>query len=231
MVVWFNDPMELFKASKVLKFWPTSGQDPDERINATSRFIVYATVVLYALRRDIRLFILAAMVLSVLYLFYKRDIISGSDKEQPAYSGDRNYVPDCQKPTLDNPMANVLLSDYEDFPDRPPACYYPSVASEVKSLFDDKIPFDEGRSRSPLPKYQRRAAARQFISAPVSTIPSAQTDFAEWCYGKKFRPLCRDDPSKCNPDIRGVQLEAFAGLDPNGDKRSGMTRGTPRPSS
>ena len=30
----------------------------------------------------------------------------------------------------------------------------------------------------------------------------------------------------CNPDARGVQLEAFAGLDPNGDKRSGMHRGS-----
>jgi len=226
MVVWFRDPMELIRASKVLKFWPTSNQEPDERINATSRFIIYASVILYLLRRDIRLFILAAMVLSVLYLFYKRDIISGADKEHPAYSGDTNYLPDCQLPTKDNPMANVLLTDYEEFPNRPPACYYPTVSSEVKSYLDDTLPVGNGRSRSSLPKYQRRAAARQFISAPVSTIPGAQTDFAEWCYGKKFRPLCRDDPSKCSPDMRGVQLEAFAGLDPNGDKRSGMTRGT-----
>ena len=226
MTVWFNDPMELFKSSKVLQFWPTNKQDPDERINASTRFILYASVILYSLRRDIRLFILAAMVLSVLYIFYKKDIISGADKEAPFFSGRDDYVPDCQLPSRENPMANVLLTDYVDQPNRPPACYYPTVKGEVKSLLDDTIQYDAGRSRSPLPKFQQRAAARQFISAPVSTIPGAQTDFAEWCYGKKFRPLCRDDSSKCDPDFRGAQLEAFAGLDANGDKRSGMFGGT-----
>ena len=42
---------------------------------------------------------------------------------------------------------------------------------------------------------------------------------------KKNRPMCKDDPSVCNPNARGVQLGAFAGLDPNGDLRTGMSRG------
>jgi hypothetical protein len=70
--------------------------------------------------------------------------------------------------------------------------------------------------------------ARQFVTAPVSRIPGDQTAFAEWCYGKKNGPICRTNPELCNPNMRGVQLEAFAGVGYDGDKRSGMHGGTVR---
>jgi hypothetical protein len=225
MTVWFNNPSELFRKNKILMFWPTSGQSPDERINATTRFIIYSSCLLYLIKRDMRIFALAAMVIAGLFIMYKSNIIAKSSDPQPPFSTDYNFVPDCQLPSVDNPMANVLLTDYETDPNRPPACYYPTVKEGVKTFLDNTIPYDAGRSRSALPSVQRNAAARQFISAPVSTIPNAQTDFAEWCYGKKNRPMCKDDPSVCNPNARGVQLGAFAGLDPSGDLRTGMSRG------
>jgi len=45
-------------------------------------------------------------------------------------------------------------------------------------------------------------------------------------HGKRGELTCRQDPRLCDPNARGVQLEAFAGLDPNDDKRSGMHRGS-----
>jgi hypothetical protein len=116
-------------------------------------------------------------------------------------------------------MGNVLLSDYIDKPNRPPACDYSTVRKEVKYYLDDTIPYDAGRSRSAMPEFQRNAAARQFVSTSASTIPGDQTGFAEWCYGKKFAPTCRDDPSVCNPNARGVQLEALGGLTSYGGPR------------
>jgi hypothetical protein len=126
----------------------------------------------------------------------------------------------CQRPSKDNPMGNVLLSDYNDQPNRPGACLYENVQDDVMKYVENTFPVSNTRSRSALPEYQRRAAARQFISAPVSTIPGDQTAFAEWCYGKKNRPLCRDDPSMCDPNARGVQPESFAGLDLSGTIRN-----------
>lgn len=219
MTVWFNEPIELFNKSKVLHFWPNARQSGDERINSATRFIMYLSTVLYLVNRDPRVFILAAMVIGTMYVLYK----SGHIKEAHPVN---NPVGDCQEPTENNPMANVLLSDYTDNPNRPPACYYPTVASEVSTLLDDTFPYDSGRSRSPLPKYQKKFGARQFFSNPATLIPNDQTSFAEFCYGKKFRPMCRDTPGACDPNYWGVQTEAFAGLDPNGDKRSGMFGGT-----
>jgi hypothetical protein len=216
--VWFNDPTQLFKSDRILSFWPTSQQDPATRINATARFVIYAACIIYLIKRDPRVFALAAMVLFVIFILYKNGMVKHPEV-RPMHSYDQSYNPSCQRPTFDNPMGNVLLSDYIDQPNRPPACDYSTVRNEVKYHLDDTIPYDGGRSRTAMPEFQRNAAARQFVSTSASTIPGDQTGFAEWCYGKKNAPLCRDDPTKCDPNFRGAQLEAFGGLTPYGDAR------------
>lgn len=213
MKAWFDDPKELIKAAKVLQFWPTNKQSPEERVNAASRFVIYVTCLLYLIRRDIRVFVLGATVLGVLYVMYKAKMIKET-YGRPTFGG---YG--CQMPSIDNPMANVLLTDITDNPNRLPACDYSSVRPIVRSFVDDRIPYDAGRSRSPLPIYQKSAASRQFVSGPVTSIPGDQTGFAEWCYGDRHRPLCRSDTGSCSPNARGAQLGAFSGLDFSGDRR------------
>jgi len=214
MKVWFDDPQQITRSDQVLQFWPNNEQTPEDRINSASRFIIYASCIIYLSRRDPRIFVLGSTLLGVLYVMYKGKMV----KEGYGLNV-RSDGRGCQMPTQDNPMGNVLMTDYTDAPNRLEACYYPSVKPMVKSYLDDRIPYDAGRSRSALPERQRAAAARQFITAPVSNIPGDQTAFAEWCYGSKNKRDCRTNPEMCNPDARGVQLEAFAGIDPAGDSR------------
>jgi hypothetical protein len=213
---WFNKPSELFRADKILVFWPTESQSSSERINASTRFVLYLACVLYILKRDVRIIVLAMLAIGVLFLLSK----SGSVKE-PGYGP--SGTSDCQTPTRDNPLGNVLLTDYTDDPNRPEACWYPTVKPEVEKYLDNTVMYGPERTRSPIAKYQRKAFARQFITGPVSSIPGDQTAFAEWCYGKKWSPQCRNDPKQCDADYWGAQTEAFSGLDFSGNKRSGMT--------
>ena len=217
METWFDNPKVLFDINKVLEFWPSASQTSEERVNATSRFIVYATCLIYALRRDVRIFVLGIMMLAILYIMFKSNMIK-ENMFRPSYSGDQ-ALGNCQLPTEDNPMANVLLTDIADRPNRPSACYSESVAPLIKAKLTDTFPVDAGRSRSPHPSQQRFAASRQFVSSPVTTIPGDQTGFAEWLYGEKFAPMCKDDGSMCSADARGAQLPQFAGLDMMGNKR------------
>lgn len=217
MSSWFSDPKQLVDDKKILEFWPTNAQTSAQRVNAGSRFIIYAACIHYLIKRDVRIFVLAATALGVLYVMDR----SGMVKEC-AHSSTEYYegVGDsCQLPSRDNPMANVLMGDD---PNRLPACDYETVRNDANSFIKGDMAFGPARSRSTLPKYQENALARQFVSAPVTTIPGDQTKFAEYLYGKKGAPMCKSDGSVCDPNARGVQLEAFAGLDPNGDKRSGM---------
>jgi len=135
------------------------------------------------------------------------------------------YETACQLPTYDNPMANVLMSDYDGRPDRPSACDYNTVRGDVNQMLSGTIPYGPQKSRSPVPEFQRNAYARQFVSGPVTSIPGDQTAFAEWLYGEKNGSICRSDSRSCDPNARGVQLEAFGGLDSSGDMRSGMFGG------
>lgn len=212
---WFDKPKELFRSDKILSFWPNENQSASERINASTRFILYLACALYLIKRDIRIIALAILAVAALLLFSK----SGMVKDPGVSVGSNN----CQPPTSDNPLANVLLTDYTDDPNRPEACWYPSVKPQVEEYLDNTVKFGPARTRSPIAKYQRKAFARQFMTEAVSSIPGDQTAFAEWCYGKKFSPQCRNDPKNCDANYWGVQSEAFAGLDQSGNTRTGMS--------
>ena len=75
MKVWFDDPRQLVDEKHFLQFWPNSKQTPEERINAASRFIVYASTLLYVIRRDPRVFVLGLTILGVVYVLYKSKMV------------------------------------------------------------------------------------------------------------------------------------------------------------
>jgi hypothetical protein len=206
MKPWFEDFKELIRSDMVFKFWPTNEQSPAERVNATSRFVIYATCIIYLIRRDPRIFVLGATVLGVLVVMYRSNMVKTGNGPRPE---------GCQLPSKDNPMANVLMTDYTDNPERQSACVHDSVKYPVHGAR-----YDSGRSRTTHPEYRRRAAERQFVSMPVTEIPGDQTAYAEWLYGPKLGPMCKGgDMYACNPNARGVQLEAFSGIDSDGDRR------------
>lgn len=212
--VWFDEPKVLFNPDRLLRFWPTPEMTAEERVNASTRFIMYASAISFSMNGEPRVLILSAMVALALWALYINGAVKGSG--EPA--GFESYQGECRRPTRDNPMSNISVAEFGK-PSPPPACSYPTVRKEVMDNLDNTIPFDASRSRSSLPEHQRNAASRQFVTMPVSTVPGAQTAFAEWCYGKKHAPLCRSDQGMCSPDTRGAQLENFRGLGDDGDLR------------
>lgn len=201
--VFFDDPMILFRKDRVMDLWPSPRDNLNVRINASARFIVFVTCGLYLYTRDVRVFSLCLLFLGVLYYIY-----NSSDKNSFSIN------PDCHLPTPDNPMSNFLQNEYNT--QRKPACDYQDVKPLVKDVFDDRFIVGNSRSRAPMPEQQKYAAARQWVMNPARDNPNSQTEFAEFCYGNKSQPTCRDSPEMCDPNARGAQLEAFAGLDPAG---------------
>tara|TARA_B100000131_G_scaffold246271_1_gene239175 strand:+ start:77 stop:718 length:642 start_codon:yes stop_codon:yes gene_type:complete len=213
MTSWFEDPKQLIRTDKVLEFWPSNSLTPEERVNATARFIIYATCILYLINRDIRIFVLGGTALGVLYVMERSDMI----KHVNAKTAHEKPKRPCTLPTEDNPMGNVLMTDFNDRPDRPSACEYSTVKKSSDFFTTKGIEYGPARSRSSLPEYQRNACSRQFVSTANSSL--GNDPYYEFLHGKQGKDTCRQDPRLCNPDARGVQLEAFAGLQPNGDRR------------
>lgn len=82
--------------SKLLQFWPSAKQTHRERFESSARFVVYASLIAFVMRRDVRILLLGVLVLLAMYLYY-RITPSGS----PSYS----------TVTDDNPAGNYLVSD------------------------------------------------------------------------------------------------------------------------
>lgn len=202
--VFFDDPLVIFKKDQITKIWPRPEYSMEDRVNASARFILFATCGLYLYTRDVRVFSIAFLCFGILYMLFRNNKIP-------------KIPTDCHLPTPNNPMSNFLQPEWNT--NRKPSCEYKVVKPLVNEYMSDRFLVGNTRSRAPMPEQQKYAAARQWIMNPARDNPNAQMEFAEFCYGKKFQPTCRDDPSMCDPNARGAQLEAFAGLDPAGTGR------------
>ena len=186
------DPREIFQTKELLNFWPTATQTARERVAATTRFILYATCIIYIINRDVRVFALGILAIAILYYLWTMNMISDG-KLRPSSTDGR--VPGPLRgvvtlPTLNNSMGNVLLSDYVDNPDRPAAAWYPSMRAEVQNTWSQIHPFE-----------RQRDAERNFYTMPSSTIPNDQAAFAYGAFGKPFAPKCHDQGgAACDPD-------------------------------
>ena len=73
--VWFDDPRHLIRSDKLASFWPSKNQSASERINATSRFVVYSGIMLYIIKNDNRIPIIVIFTLCILFIMYKGKIV------------------------------------------------------------------------------------------------------------------------------------------------------------
>ena len=207
MKTWFDEPEELLNIEKVSEFWPTGEQTPEDRVNATSRFVIYTTCILYLTRRDPKsVRTRVATVLSVIYV-----LIHIQDGQREGYGGDRQTLVRSViiQPVKTTPWQMYLITDYTDAPNRLEACYYSNVKPNDGC---DRIPYDGGTISHPLmPKYQRNGLDRQFISNPVTKIPGDQTAFAEWLYGPKNGPTCKSNDTRlcATPICEGGSVGGF----------------------
>ena len=200
------DPKEIFKTSDLMKFWPTATQSADERVSATTRFVLYAMCIVYIINRDPRIFALGGIALAILYYMWTSNMVKDGNMRSTIGDARRSsmFRSNVTLPTVENSMGNVLLSDYVDNPDRPAAAWYPSVRTQVQQAWSQIHPFE-----------RQRDAERNFYTMPASTIPNDQTGFAQAAYGKPFAPKCHDQGgASCDPDRfysafpERVQMEA-----------------------
>lgn len=110
---------ELFKSDKISQFWPTDKQTPKERAYATTRFILYASCILYIIRRDVRVLLVGALALFAVYYMYKNGMIKDTEYKYVKKSAN----------------GNVMNNGLDAPPDR----------NSLKASWDQIHPFMEGR--------------------------------------------------------------------------------------
>jgi hypothetical protein len=117
----------------------------------------------------------------------------GYENPSMQYAPVRDIQKDFLAPTPNNPLGNVLLTDYEDDPQRMPAppIDNPLIANQVlenakqfvikhnsgQPNIAEKLFYDLGDN------FDFEQSMRPFYSNPATEIPNDQTAFAEFCYG------------------------------------------------
>jgi hypothetical protein len=203
--IWYKDPKGAFLSKeKAFVIIPDGSMTLREQLNAVMRFGIYLGILLAIFERSlVSATYIIVIVMAVTAVLEYHD--SQTDEDIKERREKLNVQPDeltgklCTRPTQDNPMMNVLVSDYGLFPTRPEACdvSQPSVARQVKKLIRHNVYRDADDI------YGRKAEAEQpFYTMPSTSIPNDQTEFARWLYSDRSPGVCRDgDMPACGQRI------------------------------
>jgi len=192
--IWYEDLVHFLGTDNYYHIIPMASYSLAEKLNAVLRFFLYLGILLAIVNLDSRyLFfgIIAAIITIGLYQ-YENAKASISEKflKRKGLTIVENAA--CSVSTKTNPFANVLISDYDEKPDRPAACSIENerIESNVKENFNDWV------FRDVKDIYNNRGSQRQFYTMPNTTIPNNQTGFAEWLFG--VGPGCKEgDGPQC----------------------------------
>lgn len=182
--IWFKDIKHLFTEKNYSNFFPSKEMTFTEQLNSLVRFSIYFSIVVYLLQKDSVIFMIPIFACLFTYFIYTVD--NQNKVNEKLYLKDKNLYKDvyenetCQLPSKDNPFMNVLISDYVLNPEKKKACNV--TRSNIKKQAQKH--FDKNLYRSVSDIFNKEASDRQWITNPVTTIPSKQTEFAEWCWGQ-----------------------------------------------
>jgi len=182
---WLSNPKILFHKDKLLEVWPYLHMGYNEKMNATTRFIIYVSVVGYILMNNYLILLLGLILIISIVLIYKYNKVENFE------SGNFESL-DKGKHTSKNPLYNVLNSDYVDnvnkekIKDKYDQKKEDEINHQTKQFIYEanKGNKDIGKIFNNLSdKINFESSMRQFHINPNTTIPNDQDDFLNYCYG------------------------------------------------
>lgn len=207
--VLLNDPLDVVPSG-----------DYASAANSTrfARLVIYTSIVMLLVTGRPSSVIIGAVSLLALSAYqdaHTKEGFATCGSSQPPIDGIDGI--DLQAPTRNNPLMNVLLTDYVDDKERPPAApaFNPIVESDIneKALDSQLYPgTDQRDDRSRLfqdlgDELAFDQSMRNFYAMPNTTIPNAQDAFAKYCYGTM--PSCKDgDGLQCWNNVNSLHTHA-----------------------
>ena len=185
---WTTDPLQLIKPSELMVVWPSKNMTNAEKLNASTRFIIYASVLIYFTRKDPRIFAIGLISIFVLIFCFKREATATYIVQKETLTEEPKEK--CRQPTKDNPAGNRLLGP--GYLDSAPLCDEPG---KINAMISQK------QVMEPQQLMFGGQFDRQFYSTPLAMQDWAtgQGNFAEFL-GEPLPPnkdFCKNNPKKC----------------------------------
>jgi len=214
---WLYDPSILLKKEEMFEFWPHQNQTMSKKLNAITRSILVLTTLGYLSTKSINILISGIVTLVVIVALFKTKEQEGFDFEERSKKANKELnnlninelAKKLTNPTKENPYMNHMLTDYASNPEKPPAL--PVFNSKVKKSVDNAVfsGLDPRLFSSLGDAMEYDSFARNFHTMPVTTNPSDQKAFAEFCYGNMksckegdcniYTSSCEENNYLCKP--------------------------------
>lgn len=203
---WGTNPNQILAPDSILQLFPTSSMTYNEKLNAISRLVILITIVFYFIFRSYRSFIMGALTLGAIWaLHYSQNKNPNQKKKvrfQEGFTSDvvQDFLQSkglsealFEDSTSENPMQNVLMTDYDRASDKRPAPAAYTEEAQAKVLENTKAMIDSINPEQP--KISNKLfrslednlafeqSMRPFYSNANTTIPNDQGAFADFCYG------------------------------------------------
>ena len=125
--------------------------------------------------------------------FQNKPLERSYDRNGPIADIQPMFEETFEKATAQNPMSNVMISDYDYHPHKKPAP--PAYTNEgkkvileetkkmIQQMHPDHENIDKKLFQDTTDNLELEQSMRQFYSTANTTIPNDQASFAEFCYG------------------------------------------------
>nr|WBF70851.1 hypothetical protein [Megavirus caiporensis] len=201
-VFWIYDPMILFNDGNWYKIIPTSNMTQIEALNAMTRLFLYLLILSALLSLVVNYayaLIIAIVVIIIIYFitantkynfgnyqenFGENDSNKNNSNKNDSNKNDsnKNDSNNCKILKHNNPFMNFNQLDPNENTNKLPV--YNSEKDDIQEYIEDKIQISVNEKND-----------RQFYTAPITTIPNKQTNFAKWLYD--LPETCKENQLYC----------------------------------
>lgn len=197
VVFWMNDPNVIFDKDHFFEFFPTEEMTFNQKMNAITRLTIIVSFILFAFTKNI--WVLITMILTVIsiVLYHHHKCPKKTENyENPAQvylkqSGKQIPSSDnlFEESNSKNPLANVMVTDYEFNSTRKPAppTSNETILKNAKKMVEEQNPnhpnISEKLFKDLNEELNFEQSMRPFYSTANTTIPNDQSGFIDFCYG------------------------------------------------
>jgi len=200
--LFWNDPTILMNNNYIKEIYPNNKMSLENKINSIARFIIFFSLLLFIIFRNINIFILMLLMLIFIYLYYINKPMIEGYKNNPHKNDnktvelDKLLKSDYYNTSKKNPFGNVLLTDINDNPDRKsaPPSFNPDVNENIlKNVKKQTQMLNSGiiNTNSQIygdlyEKYNLDNSMKQFYSTANTRVCNDQGAFAQYLYGNMY---------------------------------------------
>ena len=202
---WANNISVLINQEKLQHFSPTSSMSLENKLNSLVRLSLYISIISYVVNKNSNFIYYPLITMAITYLIYNNNNPNKENLQMnnttTTSNTDQNKNTTTKKPipfqigdgiikskkdknlklvdsTPNNPLANILLTEYGTGQGRKPTIDINNPKSIQK--MNDNLYKNNFKDVNDI--YNRNNSQRQFIRPPIQSIPNDRDTFMKWCY-------------------------------------------------